>query len=345
MIMINNLDDPKMATVIVEKIMQEFDLPFLINDQAFLVTASAGVAVYPADGEDSVSLIKNADTAMYKAKEKGNNQYALCTPEIKAELKTNMELSNDLYRALENNELLLYYQPQINLATKEISGLEALVRWQHPTKGLISPGVFIPIAEKNGLINQIGDWVLYTASMQNKKWQDMGLPKIQMAVNLSAVQIINPNIAKNIENTIKKSGLDPRYIELEITESIAIKETNLVLSVLNKLKKIGVSIAIDDFGTEYSSLSRLRDLPIDRIKIDMQFIQGIESNKKDKAITMVIINLAKNLDLNVLAEGVETLSQLEYLNEKLCDYVQGFYYYKPMPANEIETILKIKKKV
>lgn len=171
----------------------------------------------------------------------------------------------------------------------------------------------------------------------------MGFAKIQVAVNLSAVQIIDPNIATIIKKTISESGLDPKYVELEITESIAIKETSFVLSVLNKLKEIGVSIAIDDFGTEYSSLSRLRDLPIDRIKIDMQFIQGIESNKKDKAITMVIINLAKNLGLNVLAEGVETLNQLDYLSEQLCDYVQGFYYYKPMPVAEIEKILACQK--
>lgn len=343
MILLNNLSDPAKINVIIEKVMAEFKKPFAVSDQAFLVTASAGVAVYPVDGQDAASLIKNADTAMYKAKEKGNNRYALCTPEIKAEMQTNMELSNDLYRALENDEFVLYYQPQINLKTKTISGLEALIRWQHPSRGLISPGVFIPIAEKNGLINKIGDWVLKTACSQNKKWQEMGFAKIQVAVNLSAVQIIDPNIATIIKKTISESGLDPKYVELEITESIAIKETSFVLSVLNKLKEIGVSIAIDDFGTEYSSLSRLRDLPIDRIKIDMQFIQGIESNKKDKAITMVIINLAKNLDLNVLAEGVETLNQLDYLSEQLCDYVQGFYYYKPMPVAEIEKILACQK--
>ena len=210
----------------------------------------------------------------------------------------------------------------------------------HPVRGMISPGIFIPIAEKNGLINSIGQWVLRTACMQNKEWQDMGLPHMVMAVNLSGVQLINPKIVENIENIIRETGLDPQYIELEITETVAIQEADYVIEVLNKLKTIGVSIAIDDFGTEYSSLSRLKMLPIDRIKIDMQFIQGMETNEKDKAITMVIINLAKSLGLNVLAEGVETTPQLEFLNQKMCDYVQGYYYYKPMPADEMEKVLR-----
>lgn len=340
MLMINNIKDHTVIQDIADKVMENFSEPFRVFGQDFLVTASAGVAIYPVDGENSAALVKNADIAMYKAKEKGRNRYALCTQEIKDEVQMSMELSNDLYRALDGDEFELYYQPQVDLATKQIAGVEALIRWNHPTKGMINPGTFIPIAEKNSLINGIGDWVLETACRQNKQWQDQGLPKIEMAVNLSAVQMINPNIAEKIENIIKESGLDPKYVELEITESIAIKETDYVLEVLNKLKKIGVSIAIDDFGTEYSSLSRLKDLPIDRIKIDMQFIQGIESNEKDKAITMIIINLAKSLDLNVLAEGVETNEQLDYLNEQMCDYVQGYYYYRPMPASEMEEILK-----
>ena len=293
----------------------------------------------PLDGEDSESLVKNADTAMYEAKDNGKNQYSLCTPDMKNEVEKNMKLSNDLYRALERNELVVYYQPQVDLPTSKIVGVEALIRWMHPTRGMISPGVFIPIAEGNSLINSIGEWVLKTACIQNKKWQDMGLPHMNMAVNLSPVQMINPKIVENIENIIKETRLDPKYIELEITESVTIQESDYVIDVLNKLKKIGVSIAIDDFGTEYSSLSRLKMLPIDRIKIDMQFVQGIENNEKDKAITMVIINLAKSLGLNVLAEGVETNSQLEFLNQKMCDYVQGYYYYKPMPAEELEKIL------
>ena len=339
MIMLNNITDYDMVTKIADKIMEIFSETFVVNNQEFLITASAGIAISPIDGEESEILVKNADIAMYKAKAKGKNQYALCSKAMKEEVQMSMELSNDLYRALDRNELVVYYQPQIDLVTKKISGAEALLRWMHPTRGMISPGIFIPIAEKNSLINSIGEWVLREACIQNKKWQDKGLPEINIAINLSAIQILNPKLSSNLANIIKETGLDPKYIELEITESIAIKETNHVIEVLNKLKKIGVSIAIDDFGTEYSSLSRLKMLPIDRIKIDMQFIQGLETNEKDKAITMVIINLAKSLGMNVLAEGVETENQLDFLNQKMCNNVQGYYYYKPMPADEMEKIL------
>lgn len=339
-IMINNITDYSIVTEMADKIMQVFSDRFVVYGQDFLVTASAGIAVYPKDGESSEALFKNADIAMYKSKSKGRNRYILCTEAMKDEMQTNIELSNDISRALERDELVLHYQPQIDLLTNKIIGVEALIRWMHPTRGMISPGVFIPLAEKNASIKSIGKWVLKTACLQNKKWQNMGLPHIDMAVNLSAAQIIKADTAEKIESTIKETGLDPKYIELEITESIAIKKINYVVDLLNKLKKIGVSIAIDDFGTEYSSLSRLKSLPIDRIKIDKQFIDGIESSEKDRAIITVIINLAKSLDLNVLLEGVETKAQLDFLKEEKCDAVQGYYYYKPMMAGEIEKILQ-----
>lgn len=336
MIMINDITDYHTVTKIADKIMDIFDDLITLDEQEFLITASAGIALYPEDGRDTDTLVKNADLAMYEAKAKGKNQYALCTKKIKEEVQQSMELSHDLYRALERDEFEVHYQPQIDLGSNRIVGVEALLRWKHPTRGMISPGIFIPIAEENNLINDLGEWVLKTAATQNKKWQDLGLPHMVMAVNLSAVQMLNPKIVENIESIIKETGLDPKYIELEITESIAIEETDYVIDILNELKEIGFSIAIDDFGTEYSSLSRLKILPIDRIKIDMQFIQGIETNKKDRAITNVVINLAKSLGMNVLAEGVETSPQLAYLNEKKCDYTQGYYHYKPMPADEIE---------
>ena len=339
MIMLNNVNDHKDITNIADKIMEIFQKPFSIDGQEFNVTASAGISIHPVDGLSAEELIKNADNAMYNAKNKGKNQYALCTLDMKEEVQLSMTLSNDLYRALERDELVVYYQPQINLSDGVINGLEALVRWKHPERGMISPGIFIPIAEKNGTINNIGEWVLKTACLQNKKWQDMGLPHLLMAVNLSAIQFINPRIAENIADILDETGLSPKYLELEITESIAIKEVSHAEEILSKLKDIGISIAIDDFGTEYSSLSRLKMLPIDRIKIDMQFTQGIESNEKDRAITMVIINLAKSLGLSVLAEGVETAPQMDFLNKKMCDDVQGFYYYRPMPAEEVEKIL------
>ncbi len=340
MIMINNINNHKDILKIADKVMKIFEKAFIIDEQEFLITASLGIATYPIDGEDAETLIKNADIAMYEAKSKGKNQYSLCTEDMKDEVQKNMRISNDLYSALQKEEFIVYYQPQIDLLNKEIAGFEALLRWNHPEFGMIPPSVFIPLAEKNGLINKIGDWVLREACTQNRTWQDIELGEFCIAVNLSAVQLINPRISQNIEDVLKETGLNPQYLEIEITESIAIKERRFVVDVLNKLKKIGVSIAIDDFGTEYSSLSRLKYLPIDRIKIDMSFIHGIENDKKDQLITSVIINLAKKLEMNVLAEGVENLAQLEFLNSKMCDYVQGYYYYKPMPAEEIEKILK-----
>ena len=339
MIMLNNIENQNDISKVAENVMRIFSKPFILSEQEFFITASAGIATFPIDGENPDTLIKNADTAMYEAKEKGKNQYSICTANMKEEVHKNMKLSNDLYRSLERNELIVYYQPQVDLINKEITGVEALLRWNHKDLGMISPSVFIPLAEKNNLINIIGEWVLKTACTQNKKWQDMGIAPMQMAVNLSGIQFMNAHIAEDIERILKETKLNPKYLELEITEGIAIRETDFVIEVLTKLKKVGVSIAIDDFGTEYSSLSRLKKLPIDRIKIDMEFIKGIGKNEKDEAITIVIINLAKSLGLNVLAEGVETAVQQEFLYQKMCDYVQGYYYYKPMPADEIEKIL------
>lgn len=340
LILINSVRNVKDIARIAGSIMELFEKPFHLSGQEFFITGSAGVAVYPADGEDAETLTKNADIAMYKAKARGKNQYVLCSTDMKAEVERNMMLSNSLYRAQERQELTVYYQPQVRLHTGQITGLEALLRWKHPQLGMIPPGTFIPLTERNGLINSIGEWVLKTASRQNKKWQEMGLPHLRMAVNLSVSQFKNPRLVDSVERILKETGLKPEYLELEITESIAINEANDIADILNRLKKLGVSISIDDFGTEYSSLSRLKLLPLDRIKIDMQFVQGIEGSEKDRAITKVIINLAKSLGLEVMAEGVESTSQSEFLNRKMCDEVQGYYYYKPMPAEEIEKLLR-----
>ncbi|HZJ85208.1 MAG TPA: EAL domain-containing protein, partial [Syntrophomonadaceae bacterium] len=339
LLLLNNIDDSENITKVADNFMQLFEKPFIVNGQEFFLTCSAGIAVYPYDGEDAETLIKNADIAMYQAKSRGKNQYALCTTDMKEEVKRNMILSNNLYRAIERDELMLYYQPQIKSSTGEIIGFEALLRWQHPELGMIPPNLFIPIAENNGLINSIGDWVLRTAINQNKKWQDMGVAPLRMAVNLSIVQFNNSRIAENVEQILQEVGLSPEYLELEITESIATREAPYITSILDNFKEIGVSLSIDDFGTEYSSLNRLKMLPIDRIKIDMQFVQGIETNEKDQAIINTIINLAKNLKLEVLAEGVETASQLDFLNRKTCDDVQGYFFYEPMPAQEVEKLL------
>lgn len=248
MIMINHVGDYSDVTKIMDRIMKIFSKKFLVNEHEFLITASAGIAIYPIDGSDSQTLIKNADIAMYKAKENGKNQYVLCNKYMKTEMQTNIELSKDLFKALDRDELFLYYQPQIDLTTEKISGAEALIRWIHPSRGMISPRVFIPIAEKNGLINSIGEGVLKEACLQNKKWQNMGLPSINIAVNISSVQMMNPKIVEKIDNIIKKTGLDPKYIELEITESISIREENYAIDLLNKLKKLGDQLQLMTLG-------------------------------------------------------------------------------------------------
>ncbi|WP_411680173.1 EAL domain-containing protein [Clostridium thailandense] len=339
LIMINGLSNEKDIINIVEKIMVILEQPFSIEGQEFNMTTSAGIAMYPFDGTETEILIKNADIAMYKAKEKGKNQYLICSSELKDEVLYKIKITNSLYRALEREEFYLNYQPQVNLSNGEIIGLEALIRWKHPELGLVSPAVFIPIAEQAGLINEIGEWVLRTACDQNKKWQIDGFSPVRMAVNVSANQLINPNFAMQIKNILEETVLNPKLLEVEITESAAMKGTNDIIKLLNDIRNFGIMISIDDFGTDYSSLSRLNELPIDKIKIDKRFIDGIEKGEKGKAIVRTIINLSKNLDLKVIAEGMENEEQLEFLKQELCDEVQGYYYYKPMSAQDIEKVL------
>ncbi len=340
LILLNNVEQYSDIERIVKKIMESFSQPFQVHGQDFFISASAGVSVFPLDGQDVESLIKNADITMYTAKEKGKNQFAMCTEEIKDTALLNVNLSNSLYRVEERGELELYYQPQIDLVSGKISGLEALLRWRHPELGMISPGLFIPLAEMNGTINKIGEWVLKEAVSQNKKWQEKGLPPIRVAVNLSAIQLNNPSFIKLVEELIIKSGMEAELLELEVTESAALRESVNVVETLRQLQEMGVLIAIDDFGTEYSSLKRLKELPFDRLKIDIDFVSGIDKSEKDQAIVMTIIKLAKNLRAKVIAEGVETYSQLSFLTERGSDEVQGYYFHKPMPAQEVEKLLK-----
>lgn len=339
MILLTQLPDEAIKET-AQRMMEAFEAPFLVNNQYFKVTASAGVALYPKDGQTAAQLVKHADMAMYKAKSKGKNQVACCDDGMREESDLVLELTRDLGQAIKKDELRVHYQPQIDLAAGKMTGVEALLRWQHPRRGMISPGTFIPLAEKNGLINDIGRWVLRQACRQNKAWQDQSMPPLMMAVNLSGTQLLDPKLADYVQDILKETDLDASYLELEITEGIAIKDSDFSLQALTRLKEVGVSLAIDDFGTEYSSLGRLKLLPIDRIKIDMQFVQGIESSPKDQAITTVIIHLGKSLGINVLAEGVETEPQLDFLGQKMCDNVQGFYCFEPMPQEEMALLLK-----
>lgn len=337
---ISYLDDVKK---LISQIMDVFTKPIVIDDHKFNITASAGVSIYPFDGEDVETLVKNADMAMYESKAKNKNQYTICSSDLKEDILMRMKLTDRLCRAVENNELMVYYQPQVNRVTNEIVGMEALARWMYPEIGMIPPSIFIPIAERTGLINTIGQWVLDTACRQNKIWQDSGLLAVPISVNLSVEQFRTLKLTQVVKNVLESTELESKYLELEITENIAIDKSMNVVKALDELKDIGVNIAIDDFGIEYSSLSRLKDLPIDRIKIDTQFVRGISKNRKDESIIEVIIFLAKRLGLSIIAEGVETEFQLNYLRDKGCHIIQGYYYYRPMNNNNLTLLLEERK--
>jgi diguanylate cyclase (GGDEF)-like protein len=339
LILLNNLTSTEDIPKIVEKITYVFDKPFIIDEQEFFVTASAGIAVYPYDGTDSEALVKNADLAMCRSKEQGKNRYLFCTEDMKEEILRKLKLTGNLFRALERHELKLYYQPQVSTKSKKIIGAEALLRWFHPEFGIVSPSLFIPLAEQTGLIGPIGDWVLMTACLQCRTWHLKGLPDIRVAVNVSVHQLRNPEFVYRVGQILEETQLEPQYLELEVTESAAVSESDYIIEVLDNLKKLGVSISIDDFGTEYSSLSRLSAMPIDRIKLDMHFIRNIGRSEKENAIIMGIIGLAHTLGLKVVAEGVETERQLDFLTERSSDEIQGFFFYRPLPPEELEGVL------
>jgi diguanylate cyclase (GGDEF)-like protein len=320
-------------------ILHELAQTVVAKNQHFYLTASAGVAIHPIDGEDAETLIKNADLAMYVSKNSGKNQYTMCSSDIKDDARNEMKLTNNLYRALERNEMVLEYQPQVSVLTKEFCGVEAFIRWKHPNMGMILPEKFIPLAEKTGLIHPIGEWVLETACRQNKQWQDLGLPPLCMTVNLSVEQLRKPDLVGLVAKVLKETGLDAKFLGVDINESIIFREPDYIIQVLNDLKKLGVSIAIEGFGTEYSSLGRLKELPIDQVKINMHFVQEISRGKDEEDIVKTIIQLAQNLQFNVLAEGVETDPQFDFFCQQRCNEIQGFNVFKPMPANELEAIL------
>lgn len=314
--------------------------PVLLRGQEVYVTGSIGIALYPKDGKDAETLIKNADMTMYEAKKLGKNQYALCSHPLKERMEQNAQLTRLLYRALERDQLSVYYQPQIALETGKIVGVESLLRWNHPDYGFIGPATFIPLAEQTGLIQPIGAWVLETACRQNKLWQESGFAPVRMVVNISVRQLENRNFVRSVADILGRTGLAPAYLELEMSEGAINSGAVEAADVMARLKALGLSLSIGDFGTAYSSLERLRLLPIDKIKMDMQFVRGIESADKDKAIAQVIISLAKSLGMKVIAKGVETKGQLDFLSQKMCDEVQGFYYYQPMGAEAVAAMFQ-----
>jgi diguanylate cyclase len=324
------------AKNIANQIIHAITRPYLINKREIFITTSIGLAMYPRDGMDKDTLIKHADTAMYDAKYRGKNRLSLFHQESDRKNKQNLMLETELRRALEQQEFVLYYQPRLHIKTGEIIGVEALIRWNHPEKGILSPGQFIPQAEESGLIIPIGNWVLKTAIAQCKLWQENLLP-IQMSVNLSALQFKQPDIVQIISEALEKVQLEPSLLNLEITESMAMDMEHSG-KVLEDLKKLGIHISLDDFGTGYSSLGYLRNMPIDHLKIDRLFMSQIQENSSDATIVKAIISMAQSLGINVIAEGVEEENQLSFLKQWQCNEMQGFLFSPPIPPKDLEKL-------
>lgn len=329
------------AALIADKLLAVISSPFLLEETEIILGISIGIACFPINGEDAETLMRNADAAMYVAKDLGRNRYQFYAPEMNMQALDRLTLESDLHRAIERNELFLMYQPQLSLSTGEVLGLEALLRWQHPTRGLISPSQFIPIAEDCGLIVPIGDWVLESACLQHTNWISLGLTKGSMAVNISAYQFRQANFCDRVSDVLLRSGLQPDLLELEVTEGVVMQGIDQVLLKLNTLRELGVTLAIDDFGTGYSSLNYLKQFPLHRLKIDQSFTQALPDDQESGAIANAIIQMGHSLGLDVLAEGIETREQENHLQTLGCDAGQGYLYAKPLSAKECEEYLRV----
>ena len=334
-ILLPEVDRKEDILEVARRVLDSFRQPWRLGRSELVVTASIGIAVWPNDGQDGPALLQNADMAMYRAKDQGRDNFQLYSPAMNAEVTARLELEKELRRALRNDEFIVYYQPQQDIRTGEIVGVEALVRWQHPERGLVLPGEFIAVAEETELIVPLGEWVLRTACTQAKAWQEAGLPPLRMAVNFSARQFQHGSPVETIASVLADTGLNPNYLELEITERVAMSDVGLAMKILGDLRELGVRIALDDFGIGHSSLAYLKRFPIDALKIDQSFIRDLTTDPDSKAIAATIIAMAHNLNHTVIAEGVETEEQLAFLREQQCDEFQGYLLSKPIPADEL----------
>jgi diguanylate cyclase (GGDEF)-like protein/PAS domain S-box-containing protein len=335
-VLLTNVDGQRTTALVAQKILSILAGPFTIDGQELHISTSIGIALYPEDGSDTLSLLKNADSAMYLAKESGRNTYRFFTAGLNQLAQARLELENSLHLALRRGELRLHYQPQIDLVTGKTVGVEALVRWQHPERGMVLPGHFIPAAEEAGLITAVGEWVLFEACRQGQAWfKSSGIP-LRVGVNVSARQFRTKDLPEVVASVLASTGFDPRLLELEITESVMMESTRDIVAKLNQLARMGVQITIDDFGTGYSSLSYLKQFPIHKLKVDQSFVRDIATDSNNAAIVTAIIAMAKGLRLKVLAEGVETEEQLVFLRAQGCDEAQGFHIGFPVAGEQLK---------
>ncbi|MCY1279897.1 putative signaling protein [compost metagenome] len=331
-ILLPGLHQPDDAAPVANKLLNCFCAPFPADDHEFFISASIGISLFPQDGKDVATLVKNADAAMYRAKSKGRNRVELYTHDLTFQATERMALEHELRRALERDEFRLHYQPKLSLATRQLTGAEALIRWQHPVFGEIPPDRFIPLAEESGLILPIGDWALREACRQMSQWHSQHAPFGPLSVNLAGAQLRQPLLAQRIAGLLSDYALPAKLLQLEITEGFIMSQTEEALAILHELKALNLELAIDDFGTGYSSLSYLKRLPLDTLKIDKSFVQGLPEDPHDAAIARAIIALARSMQLTVIAEGVETQAQEDFLSREGCEQIQGFIVSTPLPA-------------
>jgi EAL domain-containing protein (putative c-di-GMP-specific phosphodiesterase class I) len=339
-VLLSEIALPQAAAASAKKILQALCAPHMLGGQELHINASIGISIYPADGEDAETLIKNADTAMYHAEEQGRNNFQFFKAEMNLKAVQRQRMESSLHQALEREEFLLHYQPKVNLETGEITGVEALVRWQHPSRGLLQPGQFVAIAEDCGLILQLGRWVMREACKQACAWQEAGLPRLPVSVNVSATEFRREGFVEDVRAVLAETGLEARYLELELTEGVLMDDAASTEGVLQELKSMGISLAVDDFGTGYSSLSYLRQFPIHVLKIDQSFVHQISADPDDATIVSAIISMGKSLKYRVIAEGVETPEQKAYLRTQNCAEGQGYLFSRPLAAGQFASLLQ-----
>ena len=339
-VILPKLLQPQDAAHFAKKLLDVLSKPFMAEEMDYFLGASIGISVYPFDGEDVRALMKNADAAMYHAKEQGRNNFQFYRDDLNKSSMARIMMERDLRSAVEKNEFVLFYQPQMALDTGKLVGAEALIRWLHPQRGMVSPGEFIPLAEETGLVVPMGTWALETACRQSKMWWDAGFPPVRVAVNLSGIQFKQPEFIDMVVGIVERSGLDARWLELELTESIAMGDVEDTYSKLKMLSNVHIQLAIDDFGTGFSSLSYLKRFPIDTLKIDQSFVRNCTVDTEDAAIIRTLVGLAHSLGLSVIAEGVETKEQLDFLKLQGCDEIQGYFYARPLPVEAFADFMR-----